>query len=84
MGYKRTGRKSGAPFGNRNRQTHGRYSREALARRKEGFAVLKNALLVLSIAKTAAHVLEAEREGRRVPKHILELVLGGETAKHLD
>ena len=38
---KRTGGKKGAPFGNSNRLKHGRYSRAALATRKQAIAQLR-------------------------------------------
>jgi hypothetical protein len=84
MGYKRTGGKNGAPLGNQNRLTHGRYARSTMARRKEGFGALKDTLLLHSMAVVAARILEAERDGRRVPKEILDLIMGGAPAKPLD
>ena len=43
---KRTGGKKGAPFGNRNRLKHGRYSRAAQAARKEAIAQLRDVRLM--------------------------------------
>jgi hypothetical protein len=54
---KRTGRKRGAPPGNTNRLTHGRYAAAAVARRKANFARLRDAVLIerLSALLIRAH-----------------------------
>ena len=60
---KRTGGKTGAPFGNRNRLKHGRYSRAALAARKEAVARLRHAQLMLAWGELLARTEGSELAG---------------------
>jgi hypothetical protein len=48
---KRTGGKKGAPFGNKNRLTHGRYSRAGQAARRTATARLRHVQLMLAWAQ---------------------------------
>jgi hypothetical protein len=48
---KRTGAKKGAPYGNKNRLKHGRYSRTAQAAHKEAMARLRHLQLMEAWSK---------------------------------
>ena len=57
---KRTGGKKGAPYGNSNRLKHGRYSRTALAARKEAIAQLRHVQLMQAWGKLLARTEGSE------------------------
>lgn len=60
---KRTGRKRGAPFGNANRLTHGRYAAAALARRRTGATSLQEARLLEAWTRLLTRIERARRAG---------------------
>jgi len=62
--------KRGAPFGNKNRLTHGLYSAEAVARRKAQAAAFRRALLLRRAAEALAALQVANIEEGVPPSQI--------------
>lgn len=60
---RRTGRKRGAPFGNRNSVKHGRFTADALAARRRTQAQLQEAMLLDALAKSLRRLDMAQRAG---------------------
>jgi hypothetical protein len=64
---KRTGRRRGAPDGNENRRTHGRYAAAAVARRRAVRARLLEAQLLSAWTDVVERIIAMERAGLPVP-----------------
>jgi hypothetical protein len=58
--------KRGAPFGNKNRLTHGRYAAEAVAARKARAAAFRRALLLRRAVEALAVLQRAEIKNRGI------------------
>ncbi len=76
---KRTGRKRGAPQGNTNRLTHGRYCAAAIAQRREAHARTHEARLVAAWIGVVERLDAMERAGLPVPKGLMIGRRGGGT-----
>ena len=68
---KRTGRRRGAPAGNQNRLTHGRYTAAAVAHRRALRARLHEAQLLSAWTDVVARMLAMERAGFAVPPELM-------------
>jgi hypothetical protein len=67
---KRTGCRRGAPLGNTNRLTHGRYSGAIIAARRERSARMHSAKLIAAWADVVERIHQMERAGLPVPQSL--------------